>query len=143
MFNKTLNQFTRYSNAYFWFKRFECNVPRQKTLSSWSFGSQWPIIWTLISSCLPLWLNSKNCSINFSFLNPRLPSFFRLILDLYWLNLGLILATVEPTYCLRHSLHVIKQTTLQLLHSNGKYFLYQFYSFNFRINLILFVSTFY
>ena len=44
-----------------------CKVSRWKiqksSLASWSFGSQWPIIWTLISSCFPLWLRRKKCSI--------------------------------------------------------------------------------
>ena len=35
---------------------------------------------------------------------PRLSSSFRLILDLCWLILSLNLATVDPTYCLRHIL---------------------------------------
>ena len=54
-------------DARFWFKPCGCKVSKWKiqksSLASWSFGSQWPIIWTLISSCFPLWLHRKKCSI--------------------------------------------------------------------------------
>ena len=103
MFIRILNQFIQYFNTRFWFKPCECKVSRWKiqksSLASWSFGSQWPIIWTLISSCVPLWLQKKKLSIDFSYLNSSLPSLFSLTLDLHLL----ILATVDPTYCLRHT----------------------------------------
>ena len=75
---------------FFLFRPCGCKVFRWKiqksSLVSWSFGSQWPIVWTLISLCFSLWLQREKCSINLSWLNPRLPSPFCLILDLYWLN---------------------------------------------------------
>ena len=80
----------QYFNEHFWFKPCGCKVSRWKIqksfLTSWLFESQWPIIWTLKSSCVPLWLHRKKCSINFSCLNTRLPSPFSLTLHLYWLN---------------------------------------------------------
>ena len=105
---KILNQFIQYFNAPFWFKPCECKVSRWKiqksSLASWLFRSQWPIIWTLTFSCVPLWLHKKKWSINFSCLNARLSSPFSLILDLHLLNL----ATVNAKYCLRHIYHVNK-----------------------------------
>ena len=107
-FIKIMNQFIQYFNARFWFKPSVRKVSRWKIqkspLVSWSFGSQWPIIWTLISSCVPLWLQKKKLSIDFSCLNSSLPSLFSLTLDLHLL----ILATVDPTYCLRHTYHANK-----------------------------------
>ena len=107
MLIKILNRFIQYFNARFWCKTFGYKVSRKKTqkfsLVSWPFGSQWPIIWTLISSYVPLWLNRKKFSINLPCLNPRLHSSFSLILDFYWLNLSLNLGTVDHTYCLRHT----------------------------------------
>ena len=79
-------------NARFLLKPCGCKVSTWKiqksSLAFWSFGSQWPINCTLISSCVPLWLHRKKCSINFSCLNPCLSSPSSLILDLYWLNLS-------------------------------------------------------
>ena len=34
---------------------------QKSNLASWSFGSQWPIIWTLISSCIPIKFKPKPC----------------------------------------------------------------------------------
>ena len=105
--SKVLNKFIHYLNARFWFNSFGCNASRWKiqksSLASGSFWSQWLIIWTLISLCVPLWLKWKKCSTKISCLNPRLSSLFSLILDLYWLNLSLNLAAVDPTNGLRHT----------------------------------------
>ena len=62
----------------------------------------------LISSGVPLRLQRRKFWINFSCLNPHFPPPYSLILDLHWLNLRLNLIIVDPTYCLRHNLHVNK-----------------------------------
>ena len=73
---------------------------------SWSFRSQWSIIWTEISLWAPLWFGQKKCSINFSCLNRRFPSPNNLEFDLRWLNRKRNFVTVDPTYCFLHLLHV-------------------------------------
>ena len=87
---------------------------QKSSLASWSFGSQWLINWTFVSSCVPLWLN-------FSYLNPRLPSPFSFTFDLYWLNVSLNFATVDPMYCLKHTYMSLQVTIKQKI--NAVFFL--------------------
>ena len=116
MLIKIMNQFIQYFNARFWFKPCGCKVSRWKiqksSLGSWSFGSQWPIFWTLISSCVPLCLHRKKRLINFSFLDPCLPFSFSLMLDLYWLNLITLLSNWSP---LANILHISQLEWPQML----------------------------
>ena len=76
--------FIQYFNAHFCFKPFGFKVSRRKikksSLASWSFGLQWTILWTLEPLCVSLWRNRKKYSINFSCLNPSLPSVNQTIL---------------------------------------------------------------
>ena len=57
-------------------------------------------------------MTTQKDMFNFSCLNPRLPSQYSFIVDLYWLDLSLNLARVDPTHYLRNTLDVNK------LHNN-------------------------
>ena len=62
---------------------------------------------------VPWWLHVKKCSITFS-----------------WFNPSINLVTVDPTYCVRHTLSVninIKYSSQQLLQSDGKLMRYIFF----------------